>query len=190
MSSTNFNLKIDDYSEYSIVVRGDDTRKYKEDLKKLGGKYNSMLRGGPGWVFPKKNEQNIKKFINEGKRLVTDEEERIGEENTKKRQDERNRNKSCDSNDKYFEEIQNIKKQIDGLNRNIGYIENAITLLLSKNDKKKMLKYRKKNKINVLQCIEEEDVEEDKEDGEKKYEYENEYENENGETVIIKRLMR
>jgi hypothetical protein len=40
-------LTITKYSEKSIVVRGrnaDDTRSRKEELKSLGGKYNSRFR--------------------------------------------------------------------------------------------------------------------------------------------------
>jgi len=75
MSSTG---KFDDityesYSENSIVVRG-NTRKYKEDLKKLGGKYNGMLKtGDPGWIFTKKSEKDVKAFINNGVRIATEE---------------------------------------------------------------------------------------------------------------------
>jgi hypothetical protein len=71
------------YSEKSVVVRG-DTRKYKEDLKKLGGKYNGRLRGGPGWIFSSK-ESSIIEFIENGKRLVTDAEAKEGERKTNNR---------------------------------------------------------------------------------------------------------
>ena len=33
---------LEDYSEKSMVLKG-DTRQYKEDIKKLGGKWNSNL---------------------------------------------------------------------------------------------------------------------------------------------------
>lgn len=58
-------IKIEEYTDRSIVVNG-ETRKYKEDLKKLGGKYNGNLKNGPGWVFPKSAENSVKTFIKEG----------------------------------------------------------------------------------------------------------------------------
>ena len=53
------------YSEKSFVLRG-DTRTYKEDIKKLGGKYNSRLKGGPGWIFPLVKEAVVKDYIDTG----------------------------------------------------------------------------------------------------------------------------
>ena len=43
MSDSFKDLKCEEYSEKCVVVTG-DTRKYKDDLKILGGKYNSRLR--------------------------------------------------------------------------------------------------------------------------------------------------
>jgi hypothetical protein len=77
-------LTIEEYTSHSVVVHG-DTRKYKEDLKKLGGKYNGRLRDGPGWVFSKSNEVELRSFIDKGQRLVTAEEAKAGEERSKQR---------------------------------------------------------------------------------------------------------
>ena len=77
-------LKIEEYTALSVVVQG-DTRKYKEDLKKLGGKYNGRLNNGPGWIFSKSSEDDLRTFIKEGKRLVTAEEAKAGEERSKQR---------------------------------------------------------------------------------------------------------
>lgn len=77
-------LKIEEYTDRSVVVQG-DTRKYKEDLKKLGGKYNGRLKNGPGWIFSKSSEDDLRTFIKEGKRLVTAEEAKAGEERSKQR---------------------------------------------------------------------------------------------------------
>lgn len=55
-----------DYSEKAIVVRG-NTKEYKEELKKLGGKFNANLKDGAGWIFPKKNEDKVLFFIANGK---------------------------------------------------------------------------------------------------------------------------
>ena len=77
-------IKIEDYTDRSIVVNG-ETRKYKEDLKKLGGKYNGILKNGPGWIFPKSSESSVKNFIKEGKRIVTEEEVKAGEDRSQQR---------------------------------------------------------------------------------------------------------
>lgn len=62
-------IYIEDYSEASIVVLG-DTKTHKEQLKKLGGKFNSKLKDGKvGWIFSKKNETNVREYINNQKNL-------------------------------------------------------------------------------------------------------------------------
>ena len=86
-------ITIEDYTARSIVVQG-NTRKYKEDLKKLGGKYNGKLSDGPGWIFPKSSINDIESFINKGKRLVTANEEIEGEERTKQRAKEWDKSKN------------------------------------------------------------------------------------------------
>jgi hypothetical protein len=84
-STTKFtDITISDYTDKSIVVHG-DTRKYKEDLKKLGGKYNGILKNGPGWIFPKSNVEELRSFINGGKRLVSETEAIQGEELSRQR---------------------------------------------------------------------------------------------------------
>lgn len=57
-------VKIDlvEYSEKSYAVLG-DTKILKDALKKLGGKYNSRLACGPGWIFPKTKYNSIKKTL-------------------------------------------------------------------------------------------------------------------------------
>jgi hypothetical protein len=56
-------LNCSEYSEKAIVVRGESTKTYKENLKTLGGKYNASLRGGAGWIFSKTSEAKVNKFI-------------------------------------------------------------------------------------------------------------------------------
>jgi hypothetical protein len=57
-------LILEEYSSLSLVVYG-NTKDYKEDLKKLGGKYNPNLKKGAGWIFSKKFESEIRKWIEE-----------------------------------------------------------------------------------------------------------------------------
>jgi len=120
MSFTDITIK--DYTDNSFIVEG-DTRKYKEDLKKLGGKYNSFLKNGPGWIFPKTNENNVKSFIKKGKRLVTEEEAKQGEERTK-----HSKNPSSNEKESIVDDIKKMSLKID-------LLENAILLLL--NDKQR-----------------------------------------------------
>ena len=56
------------YTEKSIVVRG-DTRDHKEELKTLGGKWNSKLTDNStqeqfgGWIFPTTKQEQVKKWL-------------------------------------------------------------------------------------------------------------------------------
>jgi hypothetical protein len=59
-------LTVEDYSEKAIVVRG-DTQTYKQQLKDLGGKWNTRLRDGPGWIFSKRMEDTVLGFVTTGK---------------------------------------------------------------------------------------------------------------------------
>lgn len=52
-------LRIVDYSEKAIAVVG-DTKQIKDILRKLGGRFNSRLTCGAGWVFPKKKADEVR----------------------------------------------------------------------------------------------------------------------------------
>jgi hypothetical protein len=58
-------LRIVEYSDRSIAVYG-DTKEYKDKLKELGGKFNSNLREGAGWIFPKTKESAVREFVRTG----------------------------------------------------------------------------------------------------------------------------
>jgi F0F1-type ATP synthase membrane subunit b/b' len=68
-SKSKKNIYIENYSEKCIVVRGDDTIKYKDKLKELGGKWNPNLTDEKtdnkfgGWIFSKKKKENLCNFI-------------------------------------------------------------------------------------------------------------------------------
>jgi hypothetical protein len=55
-------MNIEDYTEKSFVVFG-ETKNFKETLKELGGKYNSNLKVGPGWVFSKSNKDQVEQWV-------------------------------------------------------------------------------------------------------------------------------
>ena len=56
-------VQIIDYSEKAIAVIG-DTRAIKETLKTLGGRFNSHLSCGAGWIFSKAKEAAIREALN------------------------------------------------------------------------------------------------------------------------------
>ena len=56
-------MEISDYSEKSFVVRG-DTKPHKDKLKELGGKWNSNLTDGGGWIFSKKHKDAVEALLN------------------------------------------------------------------------------------------------------------------------------
>ena len=56
-------LSIQSYSDKSFVVRGKDTKIVKDKLKELGGKWNSNLKDGGGWIFTNKNKKEVEDWI-------------------------------------------------------------------------------------------------------------------------------
>ena len=56
-------LQIIDYSEKAIAVIG-ETRAIKETLKTLGGRFNSHLSCGAGWIFSKTKEATLREALN------------------------------------------------------------------------------------------------------------------------------
>lgn len=71
-------ITIEPYSEWSIVVRG-DTKSFKKNLADLGGTWNTKLtKGGPGWIFKKKDKEGVEKLrsdIDSGKVSPSDDNE-------------------------------------------------------------------------------------------------------------------
>jgi hypothetical protein len=62
-----FTFTIEEYSPKSFVVRG-NTKPFKEELKKLKGRYNPHLKnGGPGWIFSNKRQDEFRTAIREMK---------------------------------------------------------------------------------------------------------------------------
>ena len=56
-------LQIIDYSEKAIAIVG-ETRAIKETLKTLGGRFNSHLSCGAGWIFSKTKETTLREALN------------------------------------------------------------------------------------------------------------------------------
>lgn len=180
-------LTLSDYTNLSIVVQG-DTRKYKEDLKKLGGKYNGRLKTGPGWIFPKSSEGEIKTFINEGKRLVTEIEAKEGEERSQRRakewvEAERSKSRSpiqslsISNSTPTLGEYAELVNLVKNISLEITKIKNAISIIMTdeqKEEMKKMIDKPIKNKSVVKNVVirttniksEDEEVDDDEEEEE------------------------
>ena len=56
-------IDMEPYSAKSFTLRGEATRAKKEQLKALGGKWNSRLKGGAGWIFPNTKLVQVKEFL-------------------------------------------------------------------------------------------------------------------------------
>ena len=57
-------MKVDNYTDKSIVLHGQDTQTYKDEIKELGGKWNGNLNNGlKGWIFPLSSKDKVVKFI-------------------------------------------------------------------------------------------------------------------------------
>ena len=65
-------LTVENYTPRSVVVRGKDedaTRRRKDELRKLGGRYNPRLRMDdgrcPGWIFSRKDYDRVKEYVDQ-----------------------------------------------------------------------------------------------------------------------------
>ena len=172
MSTKFTNITISNYSSNSIAVEG-ETKKYKEDLKKLGGKYNANLKNGPGWIFSKSSEKDVISFINGGKRLVSEEEEKKSNELSKQRSKEWNEKQTLSSKtsnsfyqagDRNIEQGSNesLSNDLKTILTKINLMEKAINMLLSDDQKKQLNKQEKSiNTTKKAICIDSNDSDED-----------------------------
>lgn len=60
--ASNPDIQIIDYSEKAIAVVG-NTKRIKDQLKALGGRFNFRLSCGAGWIFPKSKKEQILSLI-------------------------------------------------------------------------------------------------------------------------------
>lgn len=76
MSTTQIStLSIQDYSEKSIVIRGEKLLNYFSVFNKFGGKYNENLKNQPGFIFAKTKKADLTDVvskINSGELKPTD----------------------------------------------------------------------------------------------------------------------
>jgi hypothetical protein len=71
-----------EYTKWSVAVLG-ETKPLKNQLSALNGKYNPSLRGGAGWVFPKRCQSEVLSSLSE----ISSEKEGGGEKPAKKKQE-------------------------------------------------------------------------------------------------------
>ena len=57
-------MNLINYSDKSFVITG-NTKEYKDDLKEMGGKWNSKLTCGSGWVFSLTKRKDVENWIRE-----------------------------------------------------------------------------------------------------------------------------
>ena len=97
----------------SFILSGPDTKKYKEEIKKLGGKWNSSL---VGWIFANRHRENIEAFVKNP--------ERAGELNPPRRETH------SDSDSEILErkemELSRYLKRIETLQREISTLKDRV----------------------------------------------------------------
>jgi hypothetical protein len=129
MSTKIQNINIDNYSERAIVVRG-NTEDHKEELTALGGKWNSRLRDGAGWIFPKTKNSMILSWIESGK-LPQGVVVRSLAQDSPPQQQIYSSSFSSSSESQMLREIQKLNKKVDNL-------EKLIKKLILKHDDTKV----------------------------------------------------
>lgn len=63
MSDEKCDILVSPYSDKSLKVEGEATKSYIPQWKSVGGRFNKNLKGGPGWIIPKKREEDLLKII-------------------------------------------------------------------------------------------------------------------------------
>ena len=108
-------MNIEDYSEKSFVVLG-ETLPHKDNLKALGGKWNSRLRDGKkGWIYPMNRKSSVEEYISTGKVNPVFSSSSLKEEVYQLRKQFENA----------FQEIEKLKKSVARLERKSHVVEDA-----------------------------------------------------------------
>ena len=55
-------MNLSNYSDKSFVISG-NTKEYKEELKEMGGKWNSKLTCGSGWIFSLTKKKELEDWL-------------------------------------------------------------------------------------------------------------------------------
>lgn len=59
-------ISVEKYNETRLAVRG-DRELYKDFMNKIGGRWNSKMKGGAGWLVPIKNSEFLDQLMNSSK---------------------------------------------------------------------------------------------------------------------------
>ena len=162
-------ITIEQYSEKAIVVRG-NTIPYKDKLLSIGGKWNKMLKGGEGWIFPLTKKPIVEKTLSEPPSTVPiDNEDDSVNENKESSYKKYTRNSSNSVSSS--SEVVLTKKEYLHL---ISRIERLEQIILSKNNQQEIEtnipeKNRKKSKTSslpLLSSIDEDNLPEPEDDEE------------------------
>jgi hypothetical protein len=165
-------ITIEQYSEKAIVVRG-NTIPYKDKLLSIGGKWNKMLKGGEGWIFPLTKKPIVEKTLSEPPSTVPiDNEDNSVNEN--KESSYKKYTKNSSSNSVSSSEVVLTKKEYLHL---ISRIERLEQMILNKNNEQEIetnvIEKRKKSKTSslpLLSSIDEDNLPEPEEDDEEERE--------------------
>lgn len=134
------NVTIEKYSEKSFVVRG-ETKQHKEKLSDLGGKWNSRLRDGAGWIFPNMFKDNVQNWINNG--IVIQ----------KKKYNTSYNNETCTTSvthnvGQILKEVSELKKEVSELKKLIKHlINNEEEIIVSDDDSEEEKKEESEEEI-------------------------------------------
>ena len=115
-------ITVEQYSEKAIVVRG-NTVPYKEKLLSIGGKWNKMLKGGEGWIFPLTKKPIVEKLLSEPPSVHNDDNNNDNEHSSKSY----NYKKRNISSDPYSSEVVLTKKEYLHLISRIERLEQLVS---------------------------------------------------------------
>lgn len=133
----NSQLNIIQYTEKSFVVRGNTTEN-KEQLKNIGGKYNALLKGGPGWIFPNFLKKNVEEYVKSGSITNSSFSSKEDKEEKKEyKKDYINKNNTHDTHES------SLTKRVETLEEQIKLLMNKLGLEKDKNNSNNSTKKKK-----------------------------------------------
>lgn len=140
-------LILEDYSEKSFVIKG-NTQPYKEELKLLGGKWNSRLSKNDeifgAWIYPSTKKNDLLSWLSNEKDVKTI------TSNYKYTLYDNDNNSNNGNNDKLYLEISKLSKKIDELYKLVLDIKNNDNSVIieedDEDDEEEIVKYNKSHK--------------------------------------------
>ena len=121
---------VENYSEKSFVLLGEETKLHKDEIKVLGGKFNGNLKCGPGWIFSNKNIEKIKDFVKVNSKKVKVKTKKQAKEKNEEEQPQEQSNELEKLKKKYKKVKRDKKELLERLER----LEQCEMLRSGKND--------------------------------------------------------